>query len=119
MKVTKSERLELHEFVNENVDIPYIPEPIEGFIFDKGIDILEQVIDENLPEYASELFRSAEKGFNKETVKPLKQTVITLLQNRVNIPLLNKETEDKLFSVLVNVLFSALEVDKRLGNLKG
>jgi hypothetical protein len=119
MKVTKNERLELHEFINENVDIPYIPEPIEGFIFDKGIDILEQVIDENLPEYASELFRNAEKGFNKETVKPLKQNIITLLQNRVNIPILNKETEDKLFSVLVNVLLSALEVDKKLGNLKG
>jgi len=119
MKVTKSERLELHEFVNENVDIPYIPEPIEGFIFDKGIDILEQVIDENLPEYASELFRNAEKGFNIETVRPLKQTIINLLQKRVNIPILNKETEDKLFSVLVNVLFSALEIDKKLGNLKG
>jgi peptidoglycan hydrolase-like protein with peptidoglycan-binding domain len=90
---------------------------IDGPFFMWVVERIEAVLVAALPQSVVDMMNDLHKGI-KDTTE-IKKRLTQSLNQRVNIPLISEETEEKFFGFLIGVLIDALDVGRRLESRLG
>ncbi len=103
--------------VNSSIDIPVVPEFLEGSIFRKAIDLIDDALDTFLPKEIQELAESLSQGIERNNAKDFVENLTRFLNKKVDLPILNEEQEGKLIGLVVNLLVKSMTKNRTLNNL--
>ncbi|MCG6190519.1 hypothetical protein [Maribellus maritimus] len=103
--------------INEKVNLPVLGEKAEFFIIKKAVTKVLDILEDEIPEEYLDFLEDTAKGFDPEqgaNIQLIKDNVVEFVNQKVNIPLLNEETEKEVFGVAIDVLIDAMTKDKKL-----
>ena len=103
--------------VNSSIDIPVLPESLEGSIFRKAVDLIDEALDTFLPEEIKELAESVKDGIDRDNAKDVVDNLTRFINKKVDIPILNEEQEGKLISIVVDLVVKSLTKSRTLNSL--
>ena len=103
--------------VNSVIDIPVVPESLEGSIFRKAIDLIDEALDNFLPKEIQALAESLSQGIERNNAKDFVENLTRFLNKKVDLPILNEEQEGKLIGLVVNLLVKSMTKNRTLNNL--
>ena len=105
--------------INEKVNIPILGEKAEFFIIKKAVVKVLNVLEDEIPEEYLDFLEDTAKGFDPDqgaNIQSLKNNIVEFVNKKVDIPLLNENTEKEVFSTIIDVIFDAMTKNKKLGN---
>jgi hypothetical protein len=103
--------------VNSVIDIPVVPESLEGSIFRKAIDLIDEALDNFLPKEIQALTESLNQGIERNNAKDFVENLTRFLNKKVILPILTEEQEGKLIGLVVNLLVKSMTKNRTLNNL--
>jgi hypothetical protein len=103
--------------VNSVIDIPVVPESLEGSIFRKAIDLIDEALDAFLPKEIQELAESLNQGIERNNAKDFVENLTRFLNKKIILPILTEEQEGKLIGLVVNLLVKSMTKNRTLNNL--
>ena len=112
----KKEIKRVATYANAMINIPLVPEFLEQRLFEHGIKMITDKIEEVLPAEFKELINSA-KGISSDHGKAFADKLVKTINKKVDIPYLNEDQEAKLFGLVVNILVKAMTANKKLSSL--
>lgn len=107
------------EKINEKVNLPILGEKAEFAIIKKAVEKVLKVLDNEIPEEYLDFLEDTSEGFDPEqgaNIQLLKNNIVEFVNKKVDIPLLGENTEKKVFTAGVDVLFDAMTKNKKLGD---
>jgi len=107
------------EKINEKVNLPILGEKAEFAIIKKAVKKVLNVLEDEIPEEYLDFLEDTAKGFDPEqgaNIRLIKNNIVSFVNKKVDIPLLSENTEEEVFSTLIDVLFDAMTKNKKLGN---
>ena len=115
--ITSEQKDKIVALVNSSIDIPVVPESLEGSIFRKAIDLIDEALDNFLPKEIQALAESLSQGIERNNAKDFVENLTRFLNKKVDLPILNEEQEGKLIGVVVNLLVKSMTKNRTLNNL--
>ncbi len=115
--LTAQEQVKIAKFLNALVDIPLIPEDMELIIFEHAVMMVDEVLEEILPETFAELLRNSEMGIDKDHAREFGNRLVEAINGRVDLPYLNEEEEGRLLQTIVDPLVKGMIYGKKLDDL--
>ena len=115
--ITSEQKDKIVALVNSSIDIPVVPESLEGSIFRKAIDLIDEALDAFLPKEIQALAESLSQGIERNNAKDFVENLTRFLNKKVDLPILNEEQEGKLIGVVVNLLVKSMTKNRTLNNL--
>jgi translation elongation factor EF-1beta len=106
----------LADKVNAKIDLPIVGERLERMLIKFGLNKLNAKLAEVLPPEMSQMLDDAADGLSDEEVQLIEEKVVTYLNEKINIPILNEDSERKLIETVVEELISALKKGKTLSD---
>jgi hypothetical protein len=103
--------------VNSVIDIPVVPESLEGSIFRKAIDLIDEALDNFLPKEIQALTESLNQGIERNNAKDFVENLTRFLNKKIILPILTEEQEGKLIGLVVNLLVKSMTKNRTLNNL--
>lgn len=106
------------EKINEKVNLPILGEKAELAIIKKAVKKVLKLLEDEIPEEYLDFLEDTAKGFDPEqgaNIQLIKGNIVEFVNKKVDIPLLNENTEKEVFGTLIDVLFDAMTKDKKLG----
>jgi len=103
--------------VNKKINLPILGEKIEGKIFEKGIDKILEVLEKELPDDVLSYLNDVSDGFlpaNEKDQKEAMESLVELLDQEINIPLMGKRKEKAFFTIIVETIFEAMKKGNNL-----
>ncbi len=108
MFLTLQEKKTLAELLNARIDIPWVPESMEGPAFLFAVNRIEEALEGVMPEAIGELLRDGSKGIDPAEAQALGNRLLVALNKRIDLPLFNEEQEADLLQRLIAPLVVAL-----------
>ena len=109
--MTKSELAKkLGKILNEKIDIPKVPEWLEGYIFKQAANILIGVAEKYLPENWFDFVIEIGSGLAEEDVEFIKTRFEAMINPIVDIPYLDEEQEGILMKEGMGILLDFLKI---------
>ncbi len=102
--------------VNKEVNISIIGERLEFILIRFGIRRLDAKLQEVLPPDLYKMLEDASDGLSDEEIKVIEDKVVTILNEKVNVPILDEEQEKKLITAMMDKIIKALQKGKTLKN---
>jgi len=96
--------------LNEKIDIPKIPEWLEGFIFRQAASIIIGIMNKYLPEDWFIFITDISKGLIDEDVEFIKERFEKFLNPKIDIPFLTEEQEGELMKDAVQIVLDYLKI---------
>ena len=112
----KKEIKKVAKYANAMIDIPLVPEFMEQKLFEHGVKMIVDKVEEVLPAEFKELISSA-KGISSDHGKAFADKLIKTVNNKVDIPYLDEDQEAKLFGLVINIIVKAMTANKKLSSL--
>ncbi|MEN8118050.1 MAG: hypothetical protein ABFS16_13785 [Bacteroidota bacterium] len=103
--------------INVKLNLPLLGEKAELAIIKKAINKVLDIIEDELPDEFYDFLEDTAQGFDPKegvNIELLKGNIVPFVNEKVNIPLINEETEEKLFSTMFDILFDAMTKGKKL-----
>jgi len=97
-------RKKLAKRINEKVDIPGLNETQEEAIFVKGVDMLGDFLEKIVPPQ----YRKSLHACSSEEIAAFKQNIANQIDEKINIPMLPKEYENKMILTFVDHAFDLI-----------
>ena len=105
--------------INKKVNLPVLGEKAEFFIIKKAVTKILDVLEGEIPEEYLDFVEDTAKGFDPEkgaNIQLIKDNIVEFVNKKVDIPLLNENTEKEVFAVAIDVLIDAMTKEKKLGD---
>lgn len=94
--------------VNKSVDFPFINEEKELVVYTKIIKWIDRQLYKLLPNEYYKLVKSTTDGISQKEANEIENRLTPLINNLVNIPVLTEKQEEKLISLILNIIISAM-----------
>jgi hypothetical protein len=114
---TDTQRVRLAEKLDGFVNTGPLVDLIDGPFFMWVVERVEAVLLAALPQSAVDVMNDLRKGESDNSA--IKKRLTQLLNQKVNIPLISEDEEEKFFGFLIGVLIDALDVGRRLESRLG
>lgn len=114
---TDTQRVRLAEKLDGYVNTGLLVDLIDGPFFMWVVERVEAILLSALPQAAVDVMNDLRKGEPDNSA--IKKRLTQLLNQKVNIPLIPEEAEEKFFEFLIGVLIDALDVGRRLESRLG
>jgi hypothetical protein len=106
--LTDAEVNALAQKVNNAINLPFLSEGKEFIVFVKVIKWVDQKLYKILPNEYYELVNDATDGISKEEAIKIEERLTPLINNVVNIPVLTEKQEEKLISLVLWLIITAM-----------
>ena len=103
--------------LNENIDIPVLGEKAEQAILGWAVKKVLKVLDEALPPEFVEFLTTTAEGFepgSEDVLEGVKDNIVKYINQKVNLPIIGERAEKRLFDLLVDIIFDAMQKEKTL-----
>jgi hypothetical protein len=117
MLMSSEEQKKIAKIVNALIDIPLVSEDLEDVIFLHAVGIIDKALEDVLPAAFGELLRNPEKGIDKDHARQFGDRLVVAVNNKVNLPYLNEEQEQRLLQTVIDPLVKAMISGKKLDDL--
>lgn len=117
MILTEAQKNYLIDKVNEKVNLPILGERGERKVFAVAIDKVLEKLRKELPEEIQTYLNDVSDGFvpgGEGDMEDAVKSTVEVLNKEINIPLMNEKKEAKLFTIVVETLFDAMQKGKKL-----
>ncbi len=117
MILTEAQKNYLVDKVNKKVNLPILGERGERKVFTVAIDKVLEKLRKELPEEIQTYLNEVSDGFvpgGEGDMQDAIESTVDVLNKEINIPLMNEEKEGKLFTIVVETLFDAMQKGKKL-----
>jgi len=115
--LTPREQTKIANILNVLIDIPLIAEDLELVIIEHAVMMVDEVLEEVLPEAFANLLRNSDVGIDKDQARAFGNRLVETINQRVNLPYLNEVEEGKLLQTIVDPLVKGMIVGKKLDDL--
>ena len=95
--LTDNQKETLVRRINQDVDVPFVPEVIEANYIRMAVDKFDEVIDEFMPEDIQAAMQDV--ALRADTMD-LKDAIIGELNERIDIPFVSEEQEAQMMNIL-------------------
>ena len=114
MLLSTEERKKLAELLNARIDIPWVPESMEGPIFEHGVTAVGTALGETLPEALGDLLRDGGQGIGEAEAKAFGERLVKALNQKINLPYFDEEQEANFIRMAVEPLVEAMSNGKTI-----
>ena len=117
MILTDIQKNYLVDKINQKVNLPILGERAEKKLFAKAIDKILEKLEKELPEEILNYINEVSDGFIPGGEGDLQDAIdasVRFLNKEVNIPLINEEKEEQLFTAVIESLFDAMKKGNKL-----
>jgi hypothetical protein len=104
----------LAEKLNEEINFPIIGENLEEILLAKIIKRIDQKVYELLPNEYYSLVKSVSNGISDEDAENIEARMTPLINEKVNLPFLSEEMEQKIIGFVLNSLINAMRKNFKL-----
>lgn len=104
----------LGALLNEKIDIPKVPEWVEGFLFKQVANITIGVAEKHLPEDWFDFVIDSGNGLIDEDVEFLKNRFESFINPKIDLPYLNEEQEGVLMKEAIGILLNYLKIGEAI-----
>ncbi len=99
--------------VNEKINVPILGEKAEGKFIRKALLKVLAKLEQELPPEVLRLITDAAEGVNPgDDISEIKANTVDFLNKEINLPILNEKKEAELFTIVVDLLFDAMQKGK-------
>ena len=98
----------LAQKINAAINIPILGEKAELVVFAKLIKLIDVKLYELLPNEYYELINSVNDGISEEEAAMMTQRLSKLLNEKINIPFISEQKEEKLISLVIGYIVGAM-----------
>lgn len=103
--------------INKKVNLPVLGEKAEFAIIKKAVTKVLDILEDEIPEEYFDFLEDTAQGFDPEqgtNIQFIKNNIVEFVNKKVDIPLLNENTEKEVFAVVIDVIIDAMTKDKKL-----
>lgn len=108
----------LAEKLNEEINFPIIGENVEEILLAKIIRRIDQKVYELLPNEYYSLVRDTSNGISDEEAANIEARLTPLINEKVNLPFLSEDQENKIIGFILNSLINAMRKNVKLDEKK-
>ncbi|MCB0156253.1 MAG: hypothetical protein KDF65_15765 [Anaerolineae bacterium] len=108
MLLKAKEKKVVVEVLNARIDIPWVPEEIEGQVIEHAINLVEKALEDVLPQPFINLMRDGSSGIDPEKARVFGERVIAAINQKVNLPYFNEEQEAAFLRMMVDPVVEAM-----------
>jgi uncharacterized protein (DUF2164 family) len=94
--------------VNAEINLPFLSEEKEGIVFFKIIKWIDRQLYALLPNEYYSMVHDMHDGVSPEEIVKIRQRVVPLINDVVNIPILPEKLEGVFIGVVVDLILSAM-----------
>lgn len=94
--------------VNKDINLPFLSEEKEGVVFFKIIRWIDRQLYALLPNEYYSMVHDATDGISQEELVRIRQRIVPLINDVVDIPILPEAMEGVLIGIVVDLILSAL-----------
>ncbi len=117
MLMKPEEQKRIAKIVNALIDIPLVSEEMEETIFEHAVGLVDQALEDVLPQAFGELLHNVEKGIDKDHAQQFASRLVAAINKKVDLPYLNEEQEERLLQTVIDPLVKAMIRGKKLDDL--
>ncbi len=114
--LTQEHKDKIAALLNTTIDIPFVPEFIELFMFEKAVDLVDAELDQVLPDQMKSLINDLE-GIDSGQSKGFADNLVKMLNKNVDVPFLSEGTEEKVFRMIVDILIKGMSKNRTLDKI--
>jgi uncharacterized protein (DUF2384 family) len=100
--------------LNEHIDIPFVSEEHEQVIWVKIVKQIDRFLYKVLPNEVYQLIRTAQDGISNEEAQLIEQRLAQIINKYVDIPIVSEEVEEKIFTLVLSIIATAMKKGKSL-----
>lgn len=115
--LTSEQEKKIAGIVNSVIDIPGVPEFVEQIIFEQAVHLIDEAIQNVLPEPFKDLLNTLDDGIDRNTARQLADRLVVIVNEKVNIPILNEDQEARLFRIVIDIIVKGMTTGRKLDNL--
>jgi hypothetical protein len=115
--MNQEEQKKIAKIVNALIDIPLVPEEMEETIFIHAVGLVDRALEDVLPAAFAELLHNAQNGIDKDHARQFAERLVVAVNQKVNLPYLNEEQEQRLLQTVIDPLVKGMINGKTLNDL--
>ncbi len=108
----------LAEKLNNEINFPIIGENLEELLLAKIIRRIDRKVYELLPNEYYSLVKKSSDGISDEDAENIEARMTPLINEKINLPFLSEEMEEKLIGFVLNSLINAMRKNLKLEEKK-
>lgn len=108
----------LAEKLNNEINFPIIGENLEELLLAKIIRRIDRKVYQLLPNEYYSLVKKSSDGISDEDAENIEARMTPLINEKVNLPFLSEEMEEKLIGFVLNSLINAMRKNLKLEEKK-
>ena len=108
----------LAEKLNNEINFPIIGENLEELLLAKIIRRIDRKVYELLPNEYYSLVKKSSDGISDEDAENIEARMTPLINEKINLPFLSEEMEEKLIGFVLNSLINAMRKTLKLEEKK-
>jgi hypothetical protein len=108
MILTAEEKKKFAELLNARIDIPWVPEALEGPIFSHAVTAIGTALQDALPEALGELLRDPSQGIDPAEAKALGERLVGTLNKKIDLPYFDETQEASFIKTMIDPLVEAM-----------
>jgi hypothetical protein len=106
--LSDSEIKALAQKINGKFNIPVLGETGELIVFAKIVKLIDRKLSQLLPNEFYKLVKDSTDGISKDEAISLEKRLTPLINDRINIPILSEDQEEKLISMVLGIIINAM-----------
>lgn len=108
MLLKAKEKKVVAEVLNARIDIPWVPEEIEGQVLEHALNLVEKALEDVLPQPFINLMRDGSSGIDPAKAREFGERVIAAINQKVNLPYFTEEQEAAFLKMMVDPVVEAM-----------
>lgn len=102
------------EMVNQQIDLPFIPEAQEGMILEQALNAISGTLSNELPQEASSYLSDPALGIEPSEANSMTEQLISMVNAQVNVPYLSEAQEAYFLRMVVEAIVNAMTKGNKL-----
>lgn len=96
------------ELLNSRIDIPWVPESMEGSVLEHAIGLIDSALEGVLPDAFAALMRDGSQGIDETEARAFGERLIQAINKKVDLPYFDETQEANFVKLMVDPLVQAM-----------
>jgi hypothetical protein len=114
MLLTKHEQQQIARQISTLIDLPLIPDKIELIIYEHAVAVIDQAVQEVLPDIFGMFMRDPAQGISPPHAVEFSRRVVEAVNQKINLPYFNEAQEAELMRLVIAPLITAMIKGRQL-----
>lgn len=117
MLLKVEERKKIARLLNTRINIPWVPENMEGPIFEHGVNLVDHALEDVLPDAFGVLLRDGSQGIDKAQARAFGERLLHAINKKIDLPYLDEVQEAEFIKMVISPLVEAMADGESIDNV--